>query len=156
MNEVLTYSILDHIERAVKMFKEAVIAFPDVEWKQGEIDYLRPAGVAYHVVESIEFYTGHLTVDQFKWGHRFHCDWEDSDASKLPDQNEVLAYLDEVWEQSRNWIRAENLLHTETLFPWSGSTLLSRLLYVLRHIQHHTAEMSVELKRRGYPCPDWQ
>lgn len=156
MNEVLINTSLDHIERALIMFKKAIIAFPEIQWKQGDLDYLRPAGVAYHVVETIEFYTGNIIAEQFEWGHRFHCDWEDTNSTKLPNQDEVLTYLGEVWEHSQTWIRSHNLLEPESMFPWTGDTLLGRMLYILRHIQHHTAEMSLELKRRGYECPDWK
>jgi hypothetical protein len=44
----------------------------------------------------------------------------------------------------------------ETFFPWTGSTLLSRALYTLRHTQHHLAELSAELGQHGVNTPDWQ
>ncbi len=156
MDDSITTSILDHFDRSITMFREAVEVFPAADWKIADTDYQRPAGVAYHVIETIAFYTGDTPADKFNWGARFSCDWEDPDSTKLPAQHEILGYLDDVWAKGKAWIIAQDLAQPEPLFKWSGQHLLGRMLYLLRHIQHHTAEMSLELKRRGYQCPEWQ
>ena len=155
-SELVSSSILDHFERALTMFKEAASAFPDSEWKIGDTDYLRPAGVAYHVVESIRGYTGNIPFDKFNWGGRFNVDWETPDSEKLPSQQELLEYLDEVRADAEEWIKVNDLTQTEHLFVWTGKTLLSRMVYLLRHIQHHTAEMALELTKRGFKAPEWK
>ena len=155
-DNMIISSLIDQFDRALHMFRTAVTNCPDDEWLTGDLDYLRPAGVAYHVVESLVFYGGDVAVDSFNWGGRFGCDWEDPDASKLPTRKDVLTYLDETWSSVRTWMMTCDPDQSETLFSWTGTILHSRLLYVLRHIQHHTAEMSLELKRRGYVCPDWK
>jgi len=154
--ESVSSSIMDHFERALQMFKEAASAFPESEWKIGDTDYLRPAGAAYHVVESIRFYTGNTPHDKFNWGGRFNVDWESSDSEKLPSQQELLEYLDEVCADAREWIKTNDLTQAERLFVWTGKTLLSRTAYLLRHIQHHTAEMALELTKRCYKAPEWK
>jgi hypothetical protein len=152
----LENSLLDHFERSLDMFRSAILNFPEDEWKKGDMDYLRPVGVAYHVVETMHFYSSDTPVDSFEWGGRFGCDWEDPDSVKLPTQEQVLKYLDEVWGIAGNIISNIDPLSEEKSYPWTGKILHSRFLYLLRHIQHHTAEMSLELKRRGYTCPDWK
>ncbi len=154
--DVIIASLLDQFDRSLRMFRNAITSFPADEWLKGDMDYLRPAGVAYHVVESIEFYTGEVSVDEFVWGGRFGCDWEDSDSLKLPTQKQVLQYLDEVWPTARVWLETCNPSQPETLFSWTCTVLHGKHLYLLRHIQHHVAEMSLELKRRGYESPEWR
>lgn len=154
--ELVSSSVLEQFNRGLAMFREAVLAFPGHEWKLGETDYLRPAGVAYHVVETLRFYAGDTPADRFNWGGRFGVDWESPESERLPSQQELIDYLDEVWPVAREWIAANDLTHAEILFPWTGPTLLSRMGYVLRHIQHHTAEMALELTRRGCKAPEWK
>ena len=154
--EAVSSSVIEQFNRGIAMFREAILAFPEDNWKMGETDYLRPVGVAYHVVETIQFYTGDLPADQFKWGGRFGVDWESPESGKLPSQPELLGYLDEVWSIARGWIASHDLTHAEEIFTWTGKTLLSRMGYVLRHTQHHTAEMALELTKRGYQAPDWK
>jgi hypothetical protein len=155
-HNVITAAILDQFERSLTMFKIAVSNFTADEWVKGEKDYFRPAGTAYHIVESIHFYTGDIPVDRFEWGSRFNCDWEDPDPNKLPTQAQIITYLNETWDTSRKWLLSLNPTQPEDLFPWIGKTVTDRLLYLLRHTQHHIAEMSLELKKRGFKVPEWQ
>jgi uncharacterized damage-inducible protein DinB len=48
------------------------------------------------------------------------------------------------------------LLEPEELHPWTGQTRMDRLLYVLRHSQHHLGEMNAELTRRGIKAAIWE
>ena len=148
--------VLDQYQRALTMFRGAVMAFPADEWRKGDIDYLRPAGVAYHVVESIDFYTGNQPADEFPWGGRFGVDWENTNSDRLPGQEQLITYLDEVEDKLQEWFRKTDLLAAETVFPWTGTLVLGRVIYNLRNIQHHLSEMSLELTRRGYQSPDWR
>lgn len=154
--DVLRQAVLDQFERALAMFRGSVRSFPAEQWYRGELDYLRPAGLAYHLVETIDFYAGELPADQFPWGGRFGVDWEDHRSEHLPSQEQLLCYLDEVVPKLKDWLLGTDLLSPERTFPWSGSSGLSRALYLLRHVQHHLAEMSLELRQRGYASPEWR
>lgn len=148
--------VFNHFRCALKMFREAIITFPADEWWKGDIDYLRPAGVAYYVIESIDFYIGNEPADKFSWGGRFNVDWEDTDSNRLPDQEQLISYLDEVEDKLQEWFGNTDLLAAETVFPWAGSIILGRAIYILRNIHHHLSEMSLELTRRGYKSPEWR
>jgi hypothetical protein len=62
--------------------------------------------------------------------------------SKLAEMREIvgksLARLDDV-----------ALLEPEIVHPWTGPTRMSKMIYWLRHIQHHLGEISAELRRQG-------
>jgi len=154
-DDAIANSVLDQFNRALKMFRESILAFPEGEWRKGDIDYLRPAGVAYHVAETIDFYTSSKTVEQFPWGSRFGVDWEDGQSERLPIQSELVGYLDEVEGKLTNWIESVDLSSEEAVYPWTGPIVLSRAIYVLRNTQHHLSEMALELTRRGYAAPEW-
>ena len=148
--------VFKQYQRALRMFREAVMAFPADEWRQGDISYLRPAGVAYHVLECTDLYTGNKSVEEFAWGGRFDADWEDANSDQLPSQEQLIIYLDEMEDKLEEWFRKADLLAVETVFPWTGQLILGRAIYNSRHIQHHLSEMSLELTRRGYQSPEWR
>jgi tetratricopeptide (TPR) repeat protein len=148
-------ALADQFVRALSMFRGAVKAFPADEWRQGDTLYQRPAGLALHVVEAIDDYAV-LKPGEAGQGRRFSVNWEEKDSAKLPTQADLLAYLDEVEQKLAHFLASADLTAAEELFRWTGSTLLSRMTYTLRHTQHHLAEMCLELHRRGYRAPQWQ
>jgi hypothetical protein len=149
-------SVSDQFQRTLDTFREAVLAFPENEWRRGDLDYLRPAGVAFHFLETIDYYTSDLPADRFPWGARFGVDWEESDSSKLPSQDQIIEYLDDIESNLSGWLKSTDFMSAEDMFPYVGSILLARAMYLLRHNQHHVAEMCLELTRRGYASPGWK
>ncbi|HKJ26582.1 MAG TPA: DinB family protein [Anaerolineales bacterium] len=152
----LNQEILDHFQRVFTKLREAVQTFPDEEWQRGDTPYQRPAGLAAHLLANIDYYTSGLTVDQFPWQKRMGVDWEDPDDSKLPSKALVLAYLDEMEDRVERWTVREDFRAEETLHPDTGKTTLGRVLYLLRHSEHHLAELSLELRHRGLLGPEWR
>ena len=156
MNDTpVTQAVADQFRRTLAMFRTAVGAFPPEAWREGKPDYARPAGVAYHVVETIDFYITDQPADMFPWGARFAVGWETEESDLLPSQERILAYLDEVEERLWHWLSATDLLEPETIYPWTGPVKLGRAIYVLRNSQHHLAEMNLERVRRGYGQTPW-
>ena len=141
--------------RTLAMFREAAKAFPADEWCKGDTPYQRPAGLALHLVEAIDDFAV-LKPGESGKTRRFNVDWEEKDSTKLPSQDDLTAYLDEVEQRLAHFLANADLTAAEGLFRWTGSTLLSRMAYLLRHTQHHAAEMCLELHRRGYKAPQWQ
>lgn len=148
-------ALADQFLRALAMLRQAIQAFPAEEWRKGDTPYQRPAGWALHVLTSTDDYCA-LKPGQAGAHPRFDVYWEEKDSSKLPSQDELLAYLDQVERKLAGLLAQADLSQAETLFRWTGATLLSRLIYALRHTQHHLAEMCLELHRRGIPAPQWQ
>jgi hypothetical protein len=148
-------ALADQFLRALAMFRQAIRAFPAEEWRKGDTPYQRPAGWALHVLTSMDEYCA-LKPGQAGAHPRFDVDWQEEDSSKLPSQDEMLAYLEQVEKKLAHLLVHADLNQAETLFLWTGSTLLSRAVYVLRHMQHHLAEMCLELHRRGLRAPEWE
>ncbi len=147
-------ALADQFVRTLMMLREAIQAFPEEEWRQGDTPYQRPAGLALHVLVSARDYCT-LKPGDAELADRF-ADWEEKDSSRLPSQAEMLAYQDEVAQKLAHFLAQADLMAAETQFRWTGSTLLSRAAYVLRHTQHHLAEMCLELHRRKLRAPQWQ
>jgi len=148
-------AVADQFMRMLSMFRIAVSAFSEEAWREGDSLYQRPAGLALHIAQSIDFYSALKPGDRSE-DPLTQIAWEERDAAKLPSQKELLGYLDKVEVRLASFIAMSDFQADEKLFPWTGITVLSRVQYNLRHAQHHLADMAMELQRRGFRPPDWQ
>ena len=79
-------------------------------------------------------------------------------AEQPPSKAHLNKYLNEVKTKTESWIQGldESDYHaTESLFPWTGSTVLGMVLYSLEHCHQHLGELNGELRRRGLPTIKW-
>jgi hypothetical protein len=148
-------AMADQFMRALRMLRAAIEAFPADEWRKGDTPYQRPAGLVVHALDSTDGSTA-LNIEQSGERGIAGVDWADADASKLFSQEEALDFLDRAEEHVAQFLAEADLGAPEELFRWTGSTLLSRAAYSLRHLQHHLAEMCLELHRRDLEAPGWQ
>ena len=146
--------VVRQFARSWQVFVEAVQSFTAEEWRTGDVDYLIPARLAYHILEAAEFYSSETSFD-FPSGHRFNCEWDGAKSDDLPSQEDILSYLADVSLQAETWLRGADLLTSDDDFPWAGGSVLDRAFYLLRHSHHHIGEMWSEIKRRGHALPDW-
>jgi hypothetical protein len=137
--------------RSWQVVTEAMAAFTPDEWTTGEVDYLTPARLAYHIVEVAEFYTSDTSYN-FPWGHRFGCDREGTKAEELPDRDAVAAYLAEVRDQVEHFL-SQDLLSEDPDFPWCGGTRLDRALYLVRHTTTTWASCGRRSSAAATTCP---
>ncbi len=151
----INQEVRDQFLRVLKRFREAVQAFPENEWRTGESPYQRPAGLADHLLTTIDYYTSDLTAEEFPWNERLGVDWESPEDDTLATQSMILIYLDDMEERIREWMITTDLAAPEGLHPYTGQIKLGRALYLLRHCQHHFAELCLELHRRGIKAPEW-
>jgi hypothetical protein len=153
----ISESIIENLSLTWQMYSDAINNIPDEEWRTGEISYLIPARQILHGIETLDYYSS-TSPDVFTHGYRFNLDWQRASAIQLPDKAQLHTYLNEVKEKMENWIKGINddMFHyPERLFPWTGSTLLGRVLYSLEHSRHHLGELNGELRRRGLPRIKW-
>jgi len=150
-------ALLEAFKLIWEMYDEALENIPREHWRAGEIDYLIPARQVYHAVETADFYSG-ASPDDFPWGQRFDCGCFDSPPDELPSREQAREYHDEVRVKVADWIRgldAPEILAREKSFPWTGSVVLGRALYLLGHYRQHLGELNAELRRRELPRIKW-
>ena len=152
-------ALTDHFTRTWDMLLEAVGQFPEKEWYESQDDRMQPARIAYHILMGTDRYTWLGPADDYITKRQFNLDWIKTPAEQFPCRKEVMAHLEEAKARTLKWVQhfgAEGLLHEKPLWPWTGSSALAQGLYHLRHLQHHLAELTVELRRRGLQGVDWQ
>jgi len=151
-------SLLEAFGLTWGMYEEAIRSIPDGHWRTGDIDYLIPARLVYHVLETADFYSSGKP-EGFPWGQRFDVDPWDALPEQLPTKDEALEYHREAMDKVRTWLSGlddPGILSQEAAFPWTGSTLLGRALYLLVHYRQHMGEINAELRRRGLPRVKWR
>jgi hypothetical protein len=154
----LNNSILEIFNLTWDMFKEATEQIPEEHWKKGEISYLIPSRLVYHVLDSTDFYLSE-DPEGYERGYRFKLNWREAPAEELPTNEQTRKYLEEVREKFEKWINEltiSDLSSGNENYPWTGATRLSRILYVLAHCRQHFGEINAELRRRGLPRVKWK
>jgi len=142
------------------MYEEAITQIPEAHWISGEIDYLIPARLIFHTIESTDFYTPDNQTG-YVWEKRYDIDPEMDEIplDKLPNQQQMLEYHHEVQKKVMDWLdrlTMDEVLVSEERFPWTGSTLLGRIMYILAHNRQHFGELNAELRRRNSPRIKWR
>ncbi len=76
-------SLLEALGLTWDMYEETIRSIPDGHWRTGDIDYLIPARLVYHVLETADFYSSEKP-EGFPWGQRFNVDPWDALPEQLP------------------------------------------------------------------------
>lgn len=160
MSEIaVTDALADHFKRTWAMLREAIERFPEETWLDGEDQRMLPPRIAYHILMSADRYTWAGPANDYLSQRKFQLDWERSALESLPSRRETLGHFQAMESRTLDWLDAhgdEGLTTAQPTFPWTGANALAQSLYLLRHLQHHLAELNVELRRRGIYCGGWR
>ena len=150
-------ALANQFERIWMQVRPAIENCPNAEWRRGDHPAFIPVRLACHLVETVDYYA-QPTPESFPGAGWGDVDWESGDVNALPDRDALLAYMEEVRGRVDAWLRGlsdEELLGGNA-FPWTGDSPMERMVYTLRHSQHHLAEINEELTRRGLPPAGWR
>jgi hypothetical protein len=135
-----------------------VKACPDDVWgdrsRQPEYWYL-----VYHTLFWLDLYLGG-SVEGFAPPAPFTL-VELDPAGVLPDRvyskSELLAYLEHGRAKCRATIEAltEEKARESCRFGWGETSFLELLLYNMRHVQHHAAQLNLILRQTIDSAPGW-
>jgi hypothetical protein len=158
-DDTLVKSFIDQWARTWQMWEEMIRSIPDDEWTKGDIDYLVPARHLIHAAIADDVFSADTPFDQYdnlKW---FGVGEWGTSPDVLPSKEAALDKLADIRstvEKRLSKLNDAALLEPETTHPWTGPTRLSKLIYNLRHIQHHLGEVNAELMRRGIEGVGWK
>jgi DinB superfamily len=143
---------------AIDTLENAIVACPDALWsdrsQRPEFWYL-----AFHTLFFLDLYLSE-SPDGFAPPAPFTLD-ELDDEGILPERpyhkDELLPYLAHGREKCRAVIAAltEEKLHEVHRWWTRDSTVLEMLLYNLRHVQHHAAQLTLLLRQQTDSAPGW-
>ena len=157
--KVLVNSLKDQWTRTWLMWEEMIQNIPDEQWARGDMDYLIPARHLIHVTVGEDVFSGDTPLaksDETKW---FGVTAWETAPSELPGKQVALSSLavfKSTVEARLSLLTDEDLLEPEQVHPWTGQTRMSKMLFSLRHTQHHLGEVNAELIRRGIEGVRWR
>jgi len=150
---------------AIDMLDNALRACPDELWHSRlwdnpqSSDFSQFWYVVYHTLFWVDLYL-FGAVEGFAPPTPFTLDELDP-AGLLPERpytkDELLVYLDDCRQKCQTTIEAlaDDTAQRRCRFPWGEVSFAELLLYNMRHVQEHAAQLSLFLGQNGVSAPDW-
>lgn len=141
---------------SIDMLENAINACPDEHWATETKFWYQ----AFHCLFYLDFY---LTIEPKTFSPPPPYTLSEFTEDELPERayskEELLAYLQFSREKCRNLISGltENAFSARWINQ-SGTkdySVLEILLYNMRHVQHHTAQLNMILRQTIEEAPDW-
>jgi hypothetical protein len=158
MDDLLRTTVWKQCGAAIDMLGNAIRACPEQVWgdrtKNPEYWY-----VAYHTIFWLDYYSSE-SVDGFTPPKPFGLEEMDP-AGLLPDRvyskEELLIYLEYGRQKCRKAVLAmtDENAHQNAGAKRPEVTNIELLLYSMRHIQHHAAQLNLMLRQTIDDAPRW-
>ena len=158
MNDFWKNAVWSQFGAAIDMLEHAAQACPDELWgdrsRQPEFWY-----VLFHALFYLDLYLSESDVG-FTPPAPFTLD-ELDDRGLKPERvytrEELMRYLRHGREKCRSTISAltEERLRERSGFSWLEIPVGEVLLYNMRHVQHHAAQLNLLLRQAGVSVPSW-
>ncbi len=158
-SEIFLDAINEQYGAAIAMLKKNLKSCPEEVWDD------RTSGppfwyVAYHVMWYLDWYLSDSKEARKSFKSKFGEDLS-QDLNKVPvitlTHAQLLDYLSDIKEKTKK--RFENLTSDELLqssvFEWHGNSVLSSLIYNLRHLMLHIGALNLRLHREGVKLENW-
>ena len=159
VSKIFLDAISEQYGAAIAMLKKNLKMCPKEVWDD------RSSGppfwqVAYHVMWYLDWYLSDSKQarESFKskYGEELSQDLNKSPEITLT-RTQLLDYLSDIKEKTK--IRFEKVTSDEllqsSLFEWHGSSVLSSLLYNLRHLMLHIGALNLRLHNKGVKFENW-
>ncbi|MES2830047.1 MAG: DinB family protein [Bacteroidota bacterium] len=162
MNEVLKETLWRQFGASIQMLENAITMWPDNDWNADKKYFY----MAYHTLIFLDYYSNvpakHFASSlPFTFTNEANIP-EDALDSQVPDRfytkKELLAYLQESRlkvlkvitnlqdDLHEHWIEVDD----DRNYP-----VVELLMYNMRHVQHHAAQLNLLLRQKMGDAPQW-
>lgn len=154
--ELVMLSISEQYGAAIKMLEVSIIQCPDELWQDTTGDKII-SHIVYHVLYWIDYYLSR-NKEEAQIFKPFKEIKHQKDEKFIYSKQELQDYSNFVREKADNWFKVMSMdeLTTDSVFDFHGSTLLSSLIYDLRHIMLHVGALHVRLNKVNKESMDWE
>ena len=142
---------------ALDMLENAINACPDDQWdKDSRFWYL-----AYHTTFWTDYYLSDTPLESdYRPPKPFTLsEFEDGQLpERVYTRAEVQSFLQHGRKRLQHLLQdstAEDLLEKRFTSEYKNFSLFELLLYNMRHVQHHAAQLNLLLRQSGTTPPDW-
>ncbi len=143
---------------AIEMLENAISACPENIWGNqiGEQEFWY---LAYHALFWLDFYLSD-SPDNFSPPSPFTLSEFDPEGA-LPDRvytkEELLNYLHQIRKKCKKKIETltDEAANRKFVFGSINLLVIELMLYNMRHVQHHTAQLNLLLRQKTDSAPKW-
>lgn len=155
MNHSLKESLWKQFGASIDMLENAIILCPANLWDTDKKFWYN----AYHCLFFLDYYLT-LETEKFSPPAPFTLsEFEDTMPERVYSQEELLTYLQFCRNKCRNLIDSltdETLkIHWVNVSKTMDYPIIEILLYNMRHVQHHAAQLNLILRQEINDAPDW-
>jgi uncharacterized damage-inducible protein DinB len=151
--QMLSEAMKRQFSKAFDVLEAAIPSFSPDQWRRGSPPFNGPGRAVVHALQCAEIYTSEDSAVLLNFGKKV---WEMSDAD-VPSQEKLLEYLQVARAKTLAWMDSlsdQGLAGAWHDAAWSNG--LERVVYTLRHLQHHTGEVCAYQKQCGLPPAPWK
>lgn len=136
----------------IDMFEQSIRAVPDDLWSDPQY--------WYRISHTLYFLDYYLTEDPKNYHPPPPFTMNDFQDEKKPDRifpkEELLAYLEYSRQKCRDLISRFDEIHDKRFIDeYRDYPLFELMIYNLRHVEHHLAQINLLLRQNGREVPGW-
>jgi uncharacterized damage-inducible protein DinB len=173
MNELLMETIMrtalsQQFGASIDMLENALLACPDTLWEEHlwidaeGPDYGTFWDITYHTLIWLDLYLTGCPREEFTPPEPFKKSSEDAIPKQPYSRDDLHTYLMHLRQKCQTTIAelSDEKVRQPYTFPWPGGMTISYLellLYTMRHVQEHAAQLSLFLGQHAIPdeALDW-
>ncbi|RFS17267.1 DinB family protein [Emticicia sp. C21] len=155
MLDIVKQSLWNQMGASIDMLEDSIVLCPEEEWDTD----LKFWYQAFHALFFLDYYLTMEPKDFIPPQPFTESEFEDRMPEKTYIKTELLNYLYFCREKGKNLI--EHLTEQQLKSRWinlSGSMNYSVheiILYNIRHLQHHVAQLNLHLRQTIKDAPEW-
>ena len=152
-------SIISQYGAALSMLRAAIEKCPDAMWNDPADGAARFWRVAYHTLFWLDYYLSE-TPEGFAPPAPYGLEEFDPEGQLPPrvySKAELLEYAAYCREKARTRLTALTPEDAARVFKFGRNAMPTeeRMLYNMRHVQHHAAQLNLLLRQAGVEPPRW-
>lgn len=154
--ELVILSISEQYGAALKMLEESIIQCPDELWQDTNGEKII-SHICCHVLYWVDRYLSKNKNEELKFKPHLEIKHQ-KDEKWVYSKQELLDYLMFVRKKANDSFKTLTIdyLVTDSVYDFHGSTILSSLMYDLRHIMLHVGALHVRLNKFVQEPLDWE
>ena len=159
-NEVIAQALVEQYGAALAMLENCIISCDEQLFNDTKQEVII-SQVIYHTLYFIDIYLSknkeELEKFKGKLGENGDASTYIHEPSKVFLKKELIEYVQEIRIKTDHRLKELTFeaLAGESLFTWHGSSVLSSLLYNLRHIMLHVGALHVRINAKGKEPLKW-
>jgi hypothetical protein len=157
-SEVFSSAIEEQYGAAIAMLEKVINSCPEEVWDE------RNSGppfwqVAYHTMWYLDWYLGGSKEERENFTSKYKKGLEN--LREIPDEilssEQIISYLDGIKRKAKQRTNILNLeeLRRKPIYEWHGNSILSSMIYNIRHVMLHIGALNSRLLRKGVELKNW-